>query len=303
MNLKQLSFAVRVAETHSFSKAAELCFATQPTLSNAISQLEDELGGRLFNRTTRKVSLTPFGEAMLPRIQEILQSRDELLDAAHAWHNPSHKLLRIGFSPLVDMERLNRVLTPFREAHPEVSIFFKECFLDEMSQRLTLEQIDLQIRPLHPARDGEQAYLFYIDNLFYLPAQGTQQAPRRLGYTLDELPDTPVILTGGGCGLNDAVKTLFSQQKRSLTTYPGHAMSYGLIENWASLGIGAGILPAACISPDNSDRYPLFIEKGQPATIAFQWVWCDDRYLPEHLKLFIEYIHHHSDLTAATAEK
>ncbi|PVV15385.1 MAG: LysR family transcriptional regulator, partial [gamma proteobacterium symbiont of Ctena orbiculata] len=54
MNLKQLQFAAHVAETHSFSRAAELSFATQPTLSNAISQLEDELGGRLFNRTTRR---------------------------------------------------------------------------------------------------------------------------------------------------------------------------------------------------------------------------------------------------------
>jgi len=90
MNLKQLQFVIHVAETCSFSRAAELSFATQPTLSNSISQLEDELGGRLFKRTTRSVELTPFGEAMLPRIKETLHSRDELLQAAHAFHNPVH---------------------------------------------------------------------------------------------------------------------------------------------------------------------------------------------------------------------
>ncbi|MBL3590227.1 MAG: LysR family transcriptional regulator [gamma proteobacterium endosymbiont of Lamellibrachia anaximandri] len=110
MNLKQLQFAAHVAETHSFSRAAELSFATQPTISNAISQFEEELGGRLFNRTTRKVDLTPFGEYILPRITEVLQSRDELVKAAESYHNPTHKILRIGFSPLVDMQRLDQVL-------------------------------------------------------------------------------------------------------------------------------------------------------------------------------------------------
>lgn len=290
MNLKQLQFVVNVAEMNSFSRAAELSFATQPTLSNAISQLEDELGGRLFNRTTRKVELTSFGEYILPRIQEVLQNRDELVKAAETYHNPTHKILRIGFSPLVDMQRLNRVLAPYRDANPEVTLFFKECFIDDLSSRLSREQIDIQIVPEAQAGEGEAGCEFYRDQLCYLPAMNDQPVSRRLSFEITDLPDMPVILTGGGCGLNDALASLLKTQGTTLNPYPGQAMTYKVIEDWASLGIGAGILPLAKISPEYRERFPLFVKQGEPAVFSYQWIWREDRAIPEHLAGFLQYI-------------
>jgi len=290
MNLKQLQFVVQVAETHSFSRAAELCFATQPTLSNAISQLEDELGGKLFNRTTRRVDLTPFGEYILPRIQEVLLSRDELVKASESYHNPEHKILRIGFSPLVDMQLLDQVLAPFRQAHPEVTMFFKECFIDELSERLRLEQIDIQIIPAAHTIEESSSCHFYKDNLYYLPASGNQGTTNTLSFKISDLPKTPIILTGGGCGLNDALTDLLKSQGVALQAYAGQALSYKVIEDWASLGIGAGILPKAKISPDNKSIYPLFIDKDKPASFSYEWIWRADRVIPQHVDTFLDYI-------------
>ena len=290
MNLKQLQFVVHVAETHSFSRAAELSFATQPTLSNAISQLEEELGGRLFNRTTRKVELTPFGEYILPKILEVLQSRDELFKAAESYHNPAHKIIRIGFSQLVDMQRLDQVLVPFRQDNPEVTLFFKECFIDDLSERLSKEQIDIQIVPSSNTLEGESSCLFYQDNLYYLPALHDEHAASRLSFKLSDLPETPVILTGGGCGLNDALTELLKSEGMTLQPYAGQAMTYKVIEDWASLGIGAGILPKAKISPDNKAVYPLFVRKDKPAYFSYEWIWRSDRAMPEHMVDFLDYI-------------
>ena len=290
MNLKQLQFVVNVAETSSFSRAAELSFATQPTLSNAISQLEEELGGRLFNRTTRKVELTSFGEYMLPRIQEVLHNRDELVKAAESYHNPSHKILRIGFSPLVDMQRLDQVLAPFRQAHPDVTLFFKECFIDDLSRRLSREQIDIQIVPENEGSDGESSCVFYRDNLYYLPALNDEPAASRLSFEIADLPTTPIILTGGGCGLNDALANMMKAQGVKLNPYAGQAMTYKVIEDSASLGIGAGILPSAKISLDNRSLYPLFVKQNEPAAFSYHWIWHVERAVPEHVEAFIEYI-------------
>jgi DNA-binding transcriptional LysR family regulator len=290
MNIKQLRFAARVAETHSFSRAAELCYATQPTLSNAISQLEDELGGRLFNRTTRHVEVTPFGEYMLPRIMDVLQSLDELTRTAEAYHNPVHKILRIGFSPLVDMQRLNQILTPFRQQYPGVTIFFKECFLDDLEQRLNRGQIDVQILPNTRLTKEENTCLFYRDALYYLPAAEDSQTANHLSFKITDLPATPIILTGGGCGLNAALSSLFKSRGVDLHAYTGQALTYQIIEDWASLGIGAGILPKAKISPDNPSKYPLFIEKDQPAYLTFKWSWLAENIQSDYLKFFVEYI-------------
>jgi DNA-binding transcriptional LysR family regulator len=290
MNLKQLQFAAHVAETQSFSRAAELCFATQPTLSNAISQLEETLGGRLFNRTTRRVDLTPFGEYMLPRIKEVLLSLDELTKAAESFHNPAHKILRIGFSPLVDMQRLDRVLIPFRQLNPDIAIFFKECFIDDLVERLSRGQIDIQILPTVTERDRDDACLFYRDPLYYLPAADDSQVSNHLSFKIADLPAAPIILTGGGCGLNAALSTLLRSQGAELHPYAGQALTYQVIEDWVSLGIGAGILPKAKISPDNRASYPLLIDKGEPAYFSFEWSWKPENAVSDHVKSFINYI-------------
>lgn len=289
MNLKQLQFVANVAKTNSFSRGAELSFATQPTLSNGIAQLERELGGRLFNRTTRTVELTAFGEHMLPRIKEVLHNRDELLSAADTFHNPQHKILRIGFSPLVDIQRLNRILEPFKYSNPDITLFFKECFLDDLEQRLNQQQIDIQIIPTITKPETENCYLFYQDPLRYIPAHENNLS-NYLSFSLAELPTTPIILTGGGCGLNGALNGLFSAEGVTMNSYPGQAISYQVIEEWAELGIGAGILPEGKISQDKTSSFPLFIQRDQPAHFDYYWIWNPEENRSSHLEKLLHYI-------------
>lgn len=290
MNLKQLLFVQLVAETHSFSKAAEICHATQPTLSNAISQFEAELGGKLFLRTTRKVDLTSFGEYMLPLIRALLDDKSELEKSAHAYFNPEHILIRIGLSPLIDMKLLNRVLMPYRQAHPDVSIFFKECLLDDLGQRINNEQIDFAVIPARQQEAGRATCFFYEEPLYYLPQEVGSACIDCRQVTVSELPKTEVILTGGGCGLNDALDELFQQENSDLLRYPGQALSYKVIEEWASLGIGAGILPQAKISSDNKVSCPLLLNNGMPATFSYEWVWNVRRSMQQDIAEFIEYL-------------
>ena len=78
MNLGQLHFVHALVELGSFGKAAERCCVTQPALSNGIAQLEVELGGRIFTRTSRTVSLMSFGETILPLVKSMIETEAEL---------------------------------------------------------------------------------------------------------------------------------------------------------------------------------------------------------------------------------
>jgi DNA-binding transcriptional LysR family regulator len=227
---------------------------------------------------------------MLPRINDVLQSLNELTKAADSYRNPAHKILRIGFSPLVNMQMLDRVLAPFRQANPDVAIFFKECFIDDLAERLSRGQIDIQILPTITASDREHTCLFYRDPLYYLPAADDNHTSNYLSFKISDLPATPIILTGGGCGLNAALTTLLRSQGVELHAYAGQALTYQVIEDWASLGIGAGILPKAKISPDNRANYPLFIDKDEPAYFSFEWSWQSDNATSDPIKSFIDYI-------------
>ena len=81
MTLQQLRYVLRIAETGSFSKAAETLFAAQPSLTNAVKELEKEIGATIFNRTGRGVTLTADGIEFLPHARAVLESYDSLLEA------------------------------------------------------------------------------------------------------------------------------------------------------------------------------------------------------------------------------
>src|SRR5258707_14888130 len=76
MEMQQLRYVVAVARTGNFSRAAEQCHVSQPSLSQQILKLEDDLGDRLFDRMKRMAKLTPHGEAFLRHAVRILEEGD-----------------------------------------------------------------------------------------------------------------------------------------------------------------------------------------------------------------------------------
>lgn len=250
MNLNQLRFASTVARLGSFSRAAEECCVTQPTLSNGIVQLEQRLGGRLFERTTRTVSLTSFGQHMLPAIDGVLSSLSDLDRTCAAYWRPATKLARIGLSPVVDMARLAGLLAPFRSNHPEVDVIFKECVLDDLGQRLANQQIDIAVWPEKvPAPAGLEHVELYNDALMYLPSSA-RAADSRGSATVpvSDFSGELFVMAEGLCGLAQTTQRLFDEHKVKMTTYQGRAVSYSMLQEWADLGIGSAILPASKLS-------------------------------------------------------
>src|ERR1041384_1434547 len=100
ITLQMLRHAIAVGRHGSCSAAARASGVSQPTVSNAIALLEEALGARLFERTTRRLALTPAGERLLPMMRGVIDAVAELDRETAALKAPARKLLRIGFSPL-----------------------------------------------------------------------------------------------------------------------------------------------------------------------------------------------------------
>jgi LysR family hydrogen peroxide-inducible transcriptional activator len=101
MEMHQLRYVVAVARARNFSRAAEQCHVSQPSLSQQIQKLEAELGERLFVRMKRETKLTAHGEAFLPRALRILEE----VDLARREASDAHRLLRgrltVGVLPTI----------------------------------------------------------------------------------------------------------------------------------------------------------------------------------------------------------
>ena len=251
MNPRHLSFVLQVAKFESFSAAADACRVTQPTLSSGVHQTEVKLGATLFDRSTRRVTLTKFGRDILPAIEDVVSSTLALDRQAKALLESSDGLIRVGVSPIVDLTRVLGLLEPFRRSRKNLDFVFKECLVDDLEARLSDGRIDVAIWPefATDATNQDSASL-YLDPWVFLPNSAKLQCPEIGPQFMSDVAKQSFILTSGSCGLSQATQSMFEHLGLELVLYPGRALSYSAIEEWADLGLGAALLPASKVSRD-----------------------------------------------------
>ncbi|WP_437066483.1 LysR family transcriptional regulator [Streptomyces sp. enrichment culture] len=122
MELQQMRYVLAVAETSSFTRAAERCLVVQSALSHQIARLERELGARLFERTSRRVRLTPAGEAFLPAARQCLEAAERAAAEVAAAVGEVRGRLAVGLIPTVAAVDVPDALREFRRKYPQVRI-------------------------------------------------------------------------------------------------------------------------------------------------------------------------------------
>jgi DNA-binding transcriptional LysR family regulator len=132
-----------VAERASFAAAAEVLGLSRTMISKHVAALEDRLGARLLNRTTRRISLTEAGAGYLERVTEILQLVDEAEGAVSATAGEPRGLLRVNAPMSFSIHHLAPCLAEFRAAHPKVDV---ELTLNDRVVDLIDEGVDVAIR-------------------------------------------------------------------------------------------------------------------------------------------------------------
>lgn len=295
MNLNQLRFASELASAASFSRAAQRCNVTQPTLSNAIARLEDELGARIFERTTRRVVLTAFGRQMLPRIEQVLDAIADLEVSAQNFFEPDVKLLRIGLSPIINMDRLAQIIEPYCRSHPTVRIIYKQCYLADLEERLRAGQVDVGLWP--QATNGNEftdlsSIDLYDEPLMFLPgSETTVRSADKKEITVQSLKKETLVLTPDICGLARVTKSLFHEANVELNEYPGHALSYDVMQEWADLGLGSAILPVSKLTADRMKRVmPIVAAKKRQERVKLVASWKTESNSPNHIREFRKHL-------------
>src|ERR1700677_1017058 len=170
MEMHQFRYFVAVARARNFSRAAEQCHVSQPSLSQQIQKLEDELGERLFDRLKREAKLTPHGEAFLYRALKILEE----VDAARREATDAKKLLRgtvtLGVLPTIAPYLLPAVIAAFTKKYPGVEIVVQEDTTANLLKLALAREIDFALAS-QPIRDGRLVVreLFSEELLIALP--------------------------------------------------------------------------------------------------------------------------------------
>ncbi|PCH80900.1 MAG: hypothetical protein COB90_06420 [Hyphomicrobiales bacterium] len=270
MNFQQVRFVLAVMKTGSFTKAAELCCVTQPALSNAVNQLEEEFGAPLFTRTTRLVEVTAMGKHLEKDFQNIVDSRLALYSSVSSWLSRDDNTLRMGLSPLVSSDIVERMMTCVKNKRPDTAFVLTELNRVDMEAALKSNTIDIAVGPAPLPGIGLHKTIVYAEPLLLVSAmpfadEGTQ-------CSLDILERQQTLLVHDDCGLAQNVRSLFEENDLELKEYPGRALGYHVLEKWALLGIGHTLLPASKITNPRMSR-GLIDRNNNPVMISYAASW------------------------------
>lgn len=143
MDINRLYEFQVLAEQLNYSKAANLLFITQPVLSRHIRDLEDTLGGQLFVRDTHNVHLTEFGAFCAEQLGEVVKAYDSALMNIRSAADTSEETLTVGFMEYAVRPFLNKFAAWFETAHPNIEIEYISGDLDDLTDAVLNDQMDL----------------------------------------------------------------------------------------------------------------------------------------------------------------
>src|ERR1700731_2150109 len=145
MEIHQLRYFVAVAEEGSFSNAAEREHVSQPSLSQQIHKLEEELNQQLFDRLPRSVVLTEAGRSLLPYARQILTMIADARRAVTGLEAEVGGRFSVGAIPSIALYILPRLIGRFQHAYPKVTFELFEDTTEKLAQRLVDGTLDLVI--------------------------------------------------------------------------------------------------------------------------------------------------------------
>ncbi|WP_084965120.1 LysR family transcriptional regulator [Thermoactinospora rubra] len=244
MELQQLRYVVAVAETNNFTRAAERCRVVQSALSHQIAALERELGARLFERTSRRVRLTPAGEAFLPSARECLEAADRARAEVAAASGEIRGRLAVGAIPTVAAVNLPVALRDYRLRHPRVHITLTSAGSEDLIERVRRGSVDVAFLGLPPRAEpkGVQSRRLAGGDLVAVVAPDYHLTDDETD--LRSLADEPFIdFRAGAAGRAQSDEAFAAAGVRR--EVPFEVSSADLMVDLVRQGLGVGMLPAA----------------------------------------------------------
>lgn len=251
MQLHQLEYFLAVARHLHFTRAAEELHVAQPSVSQQIRKLEDELGAPLFHRMKRGVALTPAGETLLPwarrALADVEQARAEVQELAGLRRGR----LAVGATPSVSTTLLPRALALFHAEHPGVSLTLREAGSGNLIRHLEQGELDLAviIRRRHPALQT----IPFLEEELVLAVPPAHELAERDSVEIGELRDVPLVMFREGYDLREA--TLAACRRAGFE--PRMVLDGGEMDSVLRLvaaGLGVAVVPSMVIESDGPLR-------------------------------------------------
>ena len=287
MELRHLRCFIAVAEELHFARAAERLHIDQSPLSRTIKELEEELGARLFGRTTRSTQLTRAGRLLLEHVPRIFTAREQARDSVRSASNGYHGQLRIALSDGITPSRLPALLAQCREEDPEVEVRLFEVPLAQQIKGLHDDLYDAGFSMADDVGDGIVATSAWEDELMVaVPARHPVLSFRQV--PLEEVLHYPLVLGDPAIceGHARQVERILRKHEQEPLIVQ-HVSTFDLMMTLVSAGLALGLAGAAHISSSRELGVVARPLAGKPPMLT-TYLLRRDAETPEMLTRFIE---------------
>jgi len=223
ISIKQLNYALAIAKRLHFKKAADDCFVSPSALSNAITELENQLGFQIFERTNKKVIVTKLGLEFLKKAETIQFHIEDIRNLGEKQKAPLSTPLTIGIIPTIGPYLLPLVLPKLKKYHPNLNLKILEGKSSSLIQKVNDGDLDMAILALPYNLGGLLSFKFWEENFYFISYKNNnyKKALKAKDINFSEL----MLLDDGHCLKNHVLAACkindnqqFSMEASSLVT-------------------------------------------------------------------------------------
>jgi len=268
LSLRDLEYLVAVADFGHFGRAADACHVSQPSLSAGVRKIEETLGYRVFERSSRKVLVTQKGTAAVERARAVIDAARRFLAGDPMTGDPLSGRFVLGAIATVGPYLFPHILTALRERHPGLDLIIEEGLTDTLIERLRDGSVDAVILSPPVADEGLVVEPCYRERFRLVEAARGPASGGPAELTDLDMRDA-VLLEDGHCLRDQALSVCAAAGIRPRQT----AMSMETLKAMVAAGAGFSLIPETAVSDTLGGliRYRTFSDPRIGRTIALAW--------------------------------
>lgn len=243
MTITQLYYVLAVAEHQNFTKAAEKCFVTQPTLSMQIQKLEDQLDVQIFDRSKKPIELTEIGKKIVSQAKNIVNEADRIQDIVDQQKGFIGGEFKLGMIPTIMPTLLPMFLKTFIKRFPKVKLKIEELTTEEIIQRINDGNLDAAIAatPLQNENIKERV-LYFEPFVAYIPEHHRLHSSQKINVSDLEIEDM-LLLEDGHCFRDGVINLCKSFKQHEEDKFQLESGSIETLVKLSNEGHGMTLLP------------------------------------------------------------
>jgi len=293
MLLKEMLYVVTISDENSFSKAAQTLYISQPSLSQAVKKLENELGMAIFIRANNSISLTAFGEMFVDEAKKIIDMTTKFENNIAIMKTEGKCSIRIGISTFYSHYYIPKIFHEFEALYPGIRIEITELTSLKLEEAVLNGNLDICMVPL-PLVNNNLNYKLILDEEIYIAVPREYKINIEIehlrtgnnGVDLSLFRDMPFVFLREEQRFTHMGKTLCNEAGFTPNVV-FETMNWETIDSMIAGGVGVGFVPKILVDNHNTNK-PYYYRINLPnKTRPYVAAYTDESKLPPAAKVFI----------------